>query len=111
MQQGHKPLTDLETILVAESLALNEVLCWIKALGLKTSSPNSAMPLSHVALYTNLYSQFLSRSYDEKASTYQVEDGRINPSLPLPYFSFVKTSLLSSKGSCLFQVNLNINIG
>lgn len=95
MQQGHRPLKDVETILVAESLALNEVLCWIKALGLKTSSPTSAMPLSHVALYTSLYSQFLSRSYNEKANMYQVEDGRINPKVCL-----YLTSVLSKLPCC-----------
>lgn len=41
------------------SLLLLKVLSWIKALGLETSSSNSKICWSHVALHTNLHSLFL----------------------------------------------------
>lgn len=94
MQGKHRALKDLQTTLDAESLAL-KCFAGSKPLGLETSSPNSTMPLSHVALHINLYS--LSRSYSEKASMYQVADGRINPKVCL------YLTLVSSKLPCCHQ--------
>lgn len=63
-----------------------------KALGLKTSSPNNTMPLSHVALTTSLCSQFLFRRCKEKANMDQIADRRKNPKVRL-YLTLVSSKL------------------